>query len=94
MQAEEWRNVVLQSIVAHSLGTGVRTMLEWLELLMGSCKVFFLQMQLDFVAHLELVWHPMLIILLLVLGIFKRERRYIVLLGRGAPGVNSNECLT
>jgi len=39
VQVKEWRNDVLQSI-----GTGVRTMSEWSELLMGSCKAFFLQM--------------------------------------------------
>ena len=44
VQAKEWRNVVLPSIVSHSLGIGVRTMSEWSELLMGSCKAFFLQM--------------------------------------------------
>ncbi len=43
VQAKEWRNVVLQSIVAHSLGTGVRTISEWFEFLMGSGKAFFLQ---------------------------------------------------
>ena len=49
---------MLQSIVAHSLGTGVRTMSEWSEFLMGSGKAFFLSMQPDFVAHLKLVWYP------------------------------------
>ena len=58
VQAKEWRNVVLQSIVSRSLGTGVRTMSEWSELLMGSGKAFFLSMQPDFVAHLKLVWYP------------------------------------
>ena len=58
VQVKEWRNVVLQSIVAHSLGTAVRTLSEWFELLMGSGKVFFLSMQPDFVAHLKLVWCP------------------------------------
>ena len=48
-------NVVLQSIVSHNLGNGVRTMSEWFEILMGSGKAFFLLMQLDFVAHLKLV---------------------------------------
>ena len=44
VQAEEWRNIVLQSIVFHSLGTGVRTMSEWFEFLMDFGKVFSLQM--------------------------------------------------
>jgi len=38
VQVKEWRNDVLQSIVPHKLGK------EWSELLMGSCKAFFLQM--------------------------------------------------
>ena len=58
VQAKEWRNDVLQSIFPHSLGTAVRTMSEWSQLLMGSGKAFFLSMQPDFVAHLKLVWYP------------------------------------
>ena len=58
VQAKEWRNAVLQSIVSRSLGTDVRTMLEWSEFLMGSGKAFSLQMQPNFVAHLKLVWYP------------------------------------
>ena len=58
VQVKEWRNDVLQSIVPHSLGTAVRTMSEWSELLMGSGKAFFLSMQPDFVAHLKLVRYP------------------------------------
>ena len=69
VQVKEWRNVVLQRIVAHSLGTGVRTLSEWFELLMDSGNAFFLSMQPDFVAHLKLVWHPMLIMSLLLLCI-------------------------
>jgi len=44
VQAKEWRNVLLQSIVAHSHVTGVRTMSKWSEFLMGSGKAFSLQM--------------------------------------------------
>ena len=44
VQAKEWRNVVLPSIVACRLGIGVRTMFEWSEFLMGSGKAFSLQM--------------------------------------------------
>ena len=58
VQEKEWRNVVLQSIVARSLGTGVRTMSEWSEFLMGSGKAFSLKMQSNFVAHLKIVWYP------------------------------------
>ena len=36
---------------------------------MGSCKVFFLQVQPNFVAHLKLMWHLTLIIAFLVLVI-------------------------
>ena len=44
VQAKEWRKAVLQRIVSRSLGTGVRTMSEWSEFLMGSGKVLPLQM--------------------------------------------------
>jgi len=44
VQKKEWRNVVLQSIVAHNLVTGIRTMSKWSEFLMGSGKAFSLQM--------------------------------------------------
>ena len=44
VQAKEWRNVVLQSIVSRSLGIDVRTMLEWFAFLMGSGKAFSLHM--------------------------------------------------
>ena len=36
---------------------------------MGSCKVLFLQVQPNFVGHMKLMWHPMLIMALLVLVI-------------------------
>jgi len=69
VQAKEWGNVELKCIVSHSLSNGVRTISEWSQFLIGSSKVFLLQIQLDFVAHLKLVWHLMLIMSLLVLGI-------------------------
>jgi hypothetical protein len=69
MQTKEGGNVELKSIVTHNLGDGVRPITEWEKLLMGPCKAFFLQMQPNFVAHLKLMWHPMLIMALLVLGI-------------------------
>lgn len=62
-------NAELEFIVSHSLGNGVRTISEWFEFPIGSDKAFFLQMQSDFIAHLKLLWHLMLIMLLLVLGI-------------------------
>ena len=58
VQAKEWRNVVLQSIIARSLITGVSTMSKWSKFLMGFGKAFSLSMQPDFVAHLKLVWYP------------------------------------
>ena len=69
MHAKEWGNAELKCIISHSLGNAVRTISEWSEFLIGSGKVFLLQMQLDFVTHLKLVWHPMLIMSLLVIGI-------------------------
>ena len=39
------------------------------KLAVGSSEAFLLQMQPHFVAHLEVVWHPMLIMSLLVLSI-------------------------
>ena len=69
MQAKEWGNAELKCIVSHSLGNGVRAISEWSEFPIGSDKAFLLQMQPDFVAHLKLVWHPMLIMSFLVLSI-------------------------
>jgi hypothetical protein len=37
---------------------------EWKKLLMGSCKAFFLQVQQNFISHLKLVWHLVLIMAL------------------------------
>jgi hypothetical protein len=69
VQAKEGGNVELKIIVTHNLGDGIRSIVEWMKLLMGSCKVFFLQVQPNFISHLKLVWHPVLIMALLVLGI-------------------------
>ena len=44
VQAKERRNVDLKIIMTHGLGDGVRTIMEWAKLLMGSSKAFFLQM--------------------------------------------------
>ena len=62
-------NAELKCIISHSLSNGVRTISEWYEFLIGTDKAFPLQMQPDFVAHLKLVWHPMLIMALLVISI-------------------------
>jgi hypothetical protein len=69
VQAKERRNVELKRIIPHGLGDGVWPIMEWVKLPMGSSKVFFLQVQPNFVAHLKLMWHPMLIMVLLVLVI-------------------------
>jgi hypothetical protein len=69
VQAKERRNVELKMIIPHGLGDGVWPIIEWEKLTMGSCKAFFLQVQPNFVAHLKLMWHPMLIMELLVLVI-------------------------
>jgi hypothetical protein len=68
VQAKEGGNVELKIIVSHNLGDAVRSITEWKNLSMGPCKAFFLQVQTNFVSHLKLVWHPMLIMALLVLG--------------------------
>jgi hypothetical protein len=69
VQTKEWWNVELKGIFPYSLGEGVRPILEWMKLVVGSSEALLLQMQPHFVAHLEVVWHPMLIMSLLVLSI-------------------------
>ena len=69
VQAKERRNVELKRIIYHSLGDGVRPITEWVKLSMGSCKAFFLQVQPNFIAHLKLMRHMMLIMALFVLVI-------------------------
>jgi hypothetical protein len=69
VQAKERGNVEHKTIATHSLGDGVWPILEWAKLPMGPCKVFFLLVQPNFVTHLKLMWHPVLIMALLVLGI-------------------------
>ena len=69
VQAKERRNVELKRIIPHGLGDNVQSIKKWVKLPMGSYKAFFLQVQPNFVTHLKLMWHPMLIMALLVLGI-------------------------
>ena len=69
VQAKERRNFELKRIIPDSLGDGLQPIIEWVKLLMGSCKAFFLQVQPNFVAHLKLMWYPMLIMALFVLVI-------------------------
>jgi hypothetical protein len=63
------KNVEFKIITPHDLGDGVQIITVWVKLPMGSCKAFFLQMPPNFVAHLKLMWHLMLIMALLVLVI-------------------------
>jgi len=69
VQTKEWWNAELKGIFPYNLGEGVRPILERTKLVVGSSEVLLLQMQPHFVAHLEVVWHPMLIMSLLVLSI-------------------------
>jgi hypothetical protein len=69
VKAKEWGKVKLKRIVTHNLGDGVGAIMEGMKLLTRSCKAFFLQLQPNFVSHLKLVWHSMLIMALLVLSI-------------------------
>jgi hypothetical protein len=68
MQSKQGGKVDLESIVTHNLGDGIRSIMEWMTLLMRPYKAFFLQVQPKFVSHLKLVWHLLLIMALLVLG--------------------------
>jgi hypothetical protein len=69
MQAKEVGNVDRKRIFTHKLGDGFRSIEEWTKLLMGSCKELFLQVKPNFISHLKILWHPLLIMELLVLGI-------------------------
>jgi len=66
---KEWGNVELEKIVSHNLGDVVRPISEWSYIPKGSRKEFFQQMEPNFITHLKLIWHLMLIMLLFVLGI-------------------------
>jgi hypothetical protein len=69
VKSKEWGKVELKIIVTHSLGDGVGSIMEWTKLLMRPYKELFLQVQPNFVSHLKLVWHPVSIMVLLVLVI-------------------------
>ena len=69
VQTKEWWNAKLKDIFPYSFGEGVRPISERTKLAVGSNKALLLQMQPQFVTHLEVVWHPMLIMSLLVLSI-------------------------
>ena len=44
VQPKEWWNTKLEYIVPYSLGDGVRPILEWAKLAVGSSEVLLLQM--------------------------------------------------
>jgi hypothetical protein len=69
VKAKEGGKVELKIIVTHNLGNGVMPITEWKNLLMRPCKELFMQVKPNFVSHPKLVWHQMLIMALLVLGI-------------------------
>jgi hypothetical protein len=69
VQDKEWGKVALKIIVTHKLGDGVGSIKEWKKLPIRPCNAFILQVQIRFVSYLKLVWHSMLIMALLVLGI-------------------------
>jgi hypothetical protein len=69
VQTKEWWNAELKGIFPYSLSEGVRPISERTKLAVGSSEALLLQMQPHFVAHLEVVWHLMLIMSLLVLSI-------------------------
>jgi hypothetical protein len=69
MKSKEGRNVDLKIIITHNIGDGVSSIIEWMKLPMSTRKVFFLQVQPKFISHLKCVWHPVLIMALVVLGI-------------------------
>jgi hypothetical protein len=69
VQTKEWWNADLKGIFPYNLGEGVGPISKRTKLAVGSSDTFLLQMQPHFVAHLEVVWHPMLIMSLFVLSI-------------------------
>ena len=68
MQTKEWWNTELEGVVPYSLGDGVSPISKWVKLAVGSSEAFLLQIYPYFVTHLEVVWHPMLIMSLLGLS--------------------------
>jgi hypothetical protein len=69
VQSKEGGNVELKIIITDNLGDGVKSIVEWMKLLMGSCKELFMQVKPKFISHLKILWNPVLIMALLVLGI-------------------------
>ena len=58
-----------KGIITDFLSDGVQPRSKWAQLATGSCGPLFLQMQPNLITHMKLVWHSMLVMLLLVLGI-------------------------
>ena len=69
VQTKERGSVELKRIITQNLGDGIQPIMKWVKLLMGPYKAFFLQVKPKFVTHLKLMWHLVLIMVLLVLGI-------------------------
>jgi hypothetical protein len=69
VEAKERGNIEIKIIVTNNPSDGVRSIMEWAKILMGPCKVLFLQVQPKFFSHLKLMWHPVLIMALLVLAL-------------------------
>jgi hypothetical protein len=69
VQSEEEGNIELKILVTHNLGDGVGSIVEWMKPSMGSYKELFLKVKPNFISHLKVAWHPMLIMALLVLVI-------------------------
>jgi hypothetical protein len=80
VQSKEGGNVELKSIATHNLGDGVRSIVKWTKLLMGSWKAFFLHVQPNFISHLKLFWHSVLFMALLVpsIGLFQNMLNLLV----------------
>ena len=66
VQTKEWWNVELKGIFPYSLGEGVQPISKRTKIAVGSSEALLLQMQPHFFAHLEVVWHSMLIMSLLL----------------------------
>jgi hypothetical protein len=61
---QEKEEYLIQIILTHNLGDGVRPISELVYIPMGSCEALFLQMQLDLITHLKFVWYSILIVVL------------------------------
>jgi len=69
VKAKEGGKVELKIIVTQNLGDGLGSITKCMKLPMRPCKAFFMKVKPNFVSDLKLVWHPVLIMALRVLGI-------------------------